>query len=369
MPITAPAAPAAGADVPQVVAANPFVRASSMVTEGAFHDNTVALTASSSTQVSDQDVPAFGYLRGIYLRITGSGGDGGTTPGVADEDAPWNVLADITLNDVNGRSLIGPLSGYDLYLSNKWGGYTYASDPLNSPIYSEPTDDGDFDFVLRLPVEVSLRDGLGSLPNQNSSATYKLAYSIAAASTVFSTQPAPTLPSVRVRAYAEFWSPVEPTDPRGMPNMTEPPAVGTTQHWTKATPNVTASSENRIRMTRVGNMLRTLIFVLRDSSGDRTTAGFPDALRIEWDQRNLHVFSRDILRQQMYEQSYKTLEAGVLVVSFAADLDGKIGMEMRDQWLPTTEATRLELVGTFGSDADNLQILTNDVAPRGVVHV
>ncbi len=369
MPITAPAAESPAKDAPAVVSANPFVRAASQVTEGAFHDNTVTLSASSSTQVSDQDVPAFGYLRSLLLRVTASGGSGSGTNAVADEDAPFNVLADVTLNDVNGRSLVGPLSGYDLYLANKWGGYAYGTDATSAPEYSAVDTDGDFDFILRLPVEVSLRDGLGALPNQNSSATYKLGYSIAAASTVYGTQPAPTLPSVRVRAYAEFWSPVEPADPRGMPNMTEPPAVGTTQHWTKSTPNVVASSENRIRMTRVGNMIRTLIFVLRDSSGDRTTTDFPDALRLEWDQRNLHVFSRDVLRRHMWEQSQLTPDTGVLVLPFSADLDGKIGMEMRDQWLATTEATRLELVGTFGSGASSLQILTNDVAPRGVVHV
>lgn len=369
MPITAPAPEKKNGETPRVVAANPFVRAATAVTEGAFHDKTSTLSASSSTQVSDQDVPAFGYLRAILLRVTASGGSGSGTPAVADEDAPFNVLADVTLNDVNGRSLIGPLSGFDLYLANKWGGYAYATDAKNAPGYVAVDTDGDFDFILRLPVEVSLRDGLGSLPNQNSGATYKLGYSIAAADDLYATSPVPTLPSVRVRAYAEFWSPVEPVDPRGMPNMTEPPAVGTTQHWTKATPNVVASSENRIRMTRVGNMIRSLILVLRDNAGDRLDSGFPDALRVEWDQRNLHVFSRDILQQQMWEQSGADLDLGVLVLPFSSDLDGKIGMEMRDQWLATTEATRLEIVGSFGAGASQLQVLTNDIAPRGVVHV
>jgi len=368
MPITE-AAPAKNGDAPKVVAANPFVRAASQVTEGAFHDATTALSAASATQISDQDVPAFGYLRSILLRVTGSGGAAGATNAVADEDAPFSVLSDITLNDVNGRSLIGPISGFDLYLINKWGGYAYACDAKSAPGYAAVDADGDFDFILRLPVEVSVRDGLGSLPNQNSSATYKLAYSVNAADNVYTTKPGTTLPSVRVRAYAEFWSPVEAVDPSGVPNMTEPPAVGTTQHWTKSTPNVAGGSENRIRMTRVGNMIRTLIFVVRDSSGDRQTTAFPDALRLEWDQRNLHVFSRDVLRHQMWETSGEDIEAGVLVVSFAADLDGKIGAEMRDQWLPTTEATRLELVGTFGAAASNLQVLTNDIAPRGAIHV
>lgn len=349
-----------------IVAANPFVRAASMVTEGAFHDNTVALTATGSVQVSDQDIPAFGYLRSILLRVTASGGAG--TVAVAHEDAPFSALQDITLNDVNGRSLVGPVSGFDLYLINKWGGYAYATDPKKAPGFVAPTTAGNFDYLVRLPVEVSLRDGLGSLPNQNSSATYKLSYAVAAANKVFTTLPT-TLPSVRIRAYAEFWSPVEPVDPRGMPNQTEPPAVGTTQHWTKSTPNVVGGSENRIRMTRVGNMVRQLLFVLRDTAGNRTSVDFPDQLRFEWDQRNLHVFSSAILRHTMWEHTGEALDTGVLVFDFAADLDGKTGMEMRDQWLPTTEATRLELVGTFGANAKALQVLTNDVAPRGTVHV
>lgn len=357
-----------GSAAPAMVQANPFVRASTQTVEGAFHDKSTQMTG-SAIQVQDVDVPSFGFIRSVILKVTLSGGSGSGTPAVADEDAPFNVLQDITLKDVNGRPLVGPLSGFDLYLADKWGGYTFADDQKLGPLYSAVDGDGDTTFFVRVPVEVSERDGLGALPNQNSSATYKVSYTVAGSGTVYSTPPAPTLPSVRVQAYCEFWSPVEPADPFGKPNVTQPPAVGTTQHWTKSTPDI-GGGDRRVRMTRVGNMIRTLIFVLRTAAGARTTDDFPDDFRVELDQRNLFVQSRDVLRQQMWERSgHATLDTGVLVLTWAADLDGKIGFEMRDQWLATTEATRLELVGSFGGSASSLQVLTNDIAPVGQVHI
>lgn len=361
----APVAPKATAAAPAAATAvNPFVRASREVVE-TFHDRSTVLAA-GSTQVADIDVPSFGYLRNVVIQIDATGGTGAVA--VAREDAPWAVLTDVQLMDVNGRPLTGPVNGFDLFLKEKWlPGSNYDSNPANLPSFAAVGADGNFAFELTIPIEVSIRDGLGALPNQNAAASYRLSYTIAAAADVYATVPT-TLPTIRVRAHMESWAPVEAVDPRGIPNQAEPPNTGTTQHLAKSLPVIQAGDQ-RIRMSRVGNMVRGLIFILRSTANPRlrTTVDFPAQIRIEWDQKNLMVCSRDYLRNRMRKNSGQTPDVGVLVLDFAHDLDGHTGNEMRDQWLATTSATRLELVGTFGANAGKLDILTNDVAPAGAI--
>jgi hypothetical protein len=143
---------------------------------------------------------------------------------------------------------------------------------------------------------------------------------------------------------------------------------GSTQHWSKSVNNITAGDQ-RVRLTRMGNMIRSLVLVFRDTTPARSTTNFPDPFRLELDGKVLMVVGRTILRRYMWERSILTLGAfdtGVVVLDFAHDFDGRIGHEVRDQWLPTTQATRLEIVGNFGA-AGTLSVLTNDVALAGGV--
>ncbi len=363
----APPAPAEqNRQAAQAVAQNPFTRAAREVIEP-FGDRSTPLLAASIQQIADVEVPSFGFLRNLLVLVTATGGAAGAAVVAAREDAPWNVLTDIQLTDVNGRPLTGPLNGFDLFLKEKWlPGSAFDSNPANSPAFAAVDANGNFSFLLRIPVEVAIRDGLGALPNQNASSEYRISYSIAPASDVYSVAPATALPTIRTRFFLESWSPADPADPRGVPNMVEPPAVGTTQHVVKSTPVIQAG-EQRIRFTRVGNMIRGLILVLRNNANPRlrTTVDFPDQFRIEFDSKNLVVAHRDVLRHYMRERSGYAPDTGVIVWDFAHDLDGHTGNEMRDQWLPTTQATRLELVGNFGAAAGKLDIITNDVAPSG----
>jgi hypothetical protein len=347
------------------VAANPFVRASREVTE-TFHDRGTQMAA-GPVAVDDVEVPPFGFLRNIIISVEATGGAAGAAVVAAREDAPWNVLQDVQLLDTNGRPLVGPVTGFDLFLKEKWlPGSSFDSNPANLPSFSGVDANGNFSLELVVPVEVSLRDALGALPNQNASSEYRFGYKIAGSGDVYAVAPAGALPTIRVRCHMEAWAPADPVDPRGVPNMVEPPAVGTTQHLIKSLPVIQAG-EQRVRFTRVGNMIRGWILVLRNNANPRlrTTVDFPELIRLEWDQKNLAVMRRDYLRNLMRKRSGYAPDTGVLVIDFAHDLDGRVGNEMRDQWLPTSSATRLELVGNFGANAGALQIITNDVAPAG----
>jgi hypothetical protein len=280
------------------------------------------------------------------------------------------------LADVNGAPLFGPVSGYDLYLSNKYGGYEFSGDPRQSPSFSAvAAATGNFAFSVKIPVEINLRDSLGSLANQNASSTYKVKYTINNAAGIYTTPPVTTNPTVRVRLFLEAWSQPPVTDLRGMPQATTPPAHGTSQYWSKYTLPVPAGA-NTLRWTRVGNFIRTVVLVNRRTASTRLLgeADFPDPSQIFWDTRLLHNYTKAVWRDTIKNRTGYTAAAeaaggpdnGVFPYDWIHEFDGKMGRELRDGWLPTVQSTRLELQGSFAS-ASTLDIITNDVAPNGEV--
>lgn len=360
--LVAPRADASG-PAPAPSAVNPFTRAAKEHREP-FWDNALTV-ASTSQQVSNIDVPAFGFMRHLVVLVTASGGTASGTSAVMQEDAPYNVLQDVQLADVNGAPIVGPMNGYDLLLANAYGGYVFQTAPTSQPSYTAPDTGGNFQFKLRIPVEVAQRDGLGSLPNTNSGSTYKLSYSVAPSATLFSTAPGGVQPSIRVRCWLEAWTQPPAFDFQGIPNATTPPAVGTTQFWSKSVHTISAG-ENRIRLPRMGNLLRTMIMSFRTTAPARSTSNFPDPFRIEWDSRIYDNVARILIHDQMNERTGITAPTGVFVYDWTHDLSLKSGNEYRDLYLPTTQGTKFELVGSFGA-AGTLQILTNDVAPAAPI--
>jgi hypothetical protein len=360
----------------------PFVRASAEHSEPVGYDVSTVMTASVQT-LPDIQVPAYGFLRSIVLVVTTTAGVGTTV--AHTEDSPFNALSNIVLQEPNGAQICNFPSGYDLYLANKFGGYRFSNDPRNSPNYSVSASATapSFSFVLRIPVEVNNRDALGSLPNQNSGALFRVKLNLSSFATVFSgTQTSG--PTVRVRAYAEEWDqPEDSTD--GVANQTVPPAVNTTQYWSRQDFPVNAGAAN-IRLTRMGNYIRNLIFVFRTAAGSRSLADadFPDPASLYYDTRPLDTLSRQQwLERQMEKYGYVSQigrnnaitpvgvtvnvdsgqgrENSVWPYDFAHEFDGKVGAENRSLWLPTWSSTRFEIGnGTWG-ESGTLSVLTNDV--------
>lgn len=368
-----------------VVPVVPFIRASAEHREPVLDVQRLML-ASGSQDLGVFDVPAYGYLRSIVLVVTATGAVGGTF----GEDGPWNVLQNIALTEPNGAVIAQFDSGHSLFLANKWGGYRapYGSDPKASPAYSQDAA-GNFTFLLRIPVEISAREALGALPNQNSAASFKvrltLATAAAAATNLYSALTTP--PTVRVRAYMEAWDQPE-TSVAGQTNQVTPPAMNTTQFWSSQTFSV-AAGQQQIRLTRVGNYLRNLIFVLRRAGTSRANgdADMPDPTTIYLDTRPLDVVERNNWKNQMFERTGNGgraagatvttalaadtiggLDAGVFVYDFCHEFDNGLGRETRDLWLPTLGSSRLEVQGSF-ANAGTLTVLTNDVAIAGSVFI
>lgn len=354
-------------DAPAVM--NPFIKASRERT--LVGPSNVGDITTTAIQTQLFDVPAGGFLRYIELDVTMAGGAAGLATVAEDEDAPFTILDSIVLTDVNGNPLVGPVSGYDLYLIQKWGGYDFSCDAKQAPGYTAPDSDGDFRFQLRLPVEISARDGYGSLANMDASQTFKLQWSYSADSVVYSTSP-DTLGDVTVNIAVDIWDRPPPVDARGAQNAQFPPAHGTTQYWKKATYDLQSGDVTQ-RLARIGNNIRNLVMIWRDTSGDRAPTTFPDPIRFQIDDHAFDLITRTRLRNRMWRQygysgtadTAGAEDSGVFVWNFDHDLDGKPGFSNRLGLLHTHQGTKLELIGSTG-EAGVLTVLTNDIAvPAG----
>jgi len=347
------AAPPAGTTSEQrrAITPNAFTKASKRKVEP-FADLSSTLGTSAKT-IQQIDVPATGYLRHIVLDVQVDG----VTAATYVADAPWSILSSVMLSDVNGQPIV-LLSGYDLFLANLLGGYAQNPDPVASPVYSKGATG--FRFQLRIPVEIVQRNALGALPNLNASMTYKLKMNLAPSAEVFASVTG--TPNVRIRAHVESWTNPVGADVNGVPNVTTPPALGTTQNWTNyASPVVVG--QNTIRLPRVGNVLRNLIFVFRDETGARTDAGIPAEVSkfIDGNQWTRNSFTYELQRMwELYGFGASQRPTGVWVVALTDDFDGTPGEEMGDYWLPTSGATRLEVQGTFTAKG-SLGVITNDI--------
>lgn len=355
----------------------PFVRASALRREQPFVDRTQAITTADQ-DLGSFDIPAYGFLRSLLVIVTATGGAG--VAAVAHEDAPFSVLKNILLTEPNGAVIAQFNSGYSLFLANKYGGYRFAQDPrayTDTGLYQGVQTNGNFACAYRIPVELNTRDALGSLPNQNAAATFKLRLTInsgATGGTLYSTQPT-GFPNLSVKVIPEYWD-QPPQSIDGAAAAALPPALSTTQFWTEQQFSVNAGSFN-VRLTRMGNYIRNLIFCYRRAGTSRSNgeADWPDPTYLYVDIHQQDSLLKSVWKQQIYERyGYGTaaLEAaggrdnGVYPYDFCHEFDGKVGHENRDLWLPTKASSRVEIQGTFGN-AGTLTVLTNDVATVGNV--
>lgn len=346
----------------------PFIRASGKHREVAF-DTQGAMTT-SDVDLGPFDVPAYGYMASLVLVVQATGGAG--TSVTLTEDAPWNLIKNVQLKEPNGATIFSVSSGFGAYLAHKWGGYRFSNDPRQIPIFATAVGtSANASFILRIPVELSQRDGLGSLPNQNSAATFKLSLTRAKVADVFGGTVS-TPPTVRIRGYLEAYDQPD-IQTAGQTNQTMPPAMNTTQYWSEQQ-YAYNSGDFAVRLTRMGNYIRNLVFVARRASSTRANgdADWPDPIDLLLDTRVVDHIEKNQFRQQMYERYGYTgtidtagaQDTGVFAYDYAHEFTGKVGFENRDLWLPTLGSSRVELKGSW-AQAGTLTVYTNDVSPVG----
>jgi hypothetical protein len=144
-----------------------------------------------------------------------------------------------------------------------------------------------------------------------------------------------------------------------------PPFAGTIQLWSQQ-PNVGVNAgANRIALNRMGNLLRSVLVVLR-SAGARSDAIIGDPVTLRWDDINLDVVDRKTIRKRMreYTNDLVARDTGVYwfgIYNYGADMLS--GGPAVASWLPTVTATRYEISTPAGSGtAGTLDWVVNDVS-------
>ena len=366
--------PNAAAQAPAI----PFKIGSRKQTRQAFTPPTVTLSASTSTAVSPIEIPATGYLSSVRLNVSYT--YVASTVVTYAADAPFNMIASIGVRSADGTPLITPMTGYQLYLINKYGAQTFTgrnADPKLGYGYSAPVATGTNtgSFFVSLPFEFDHEFGLGAIPALASNRSYIIDLTLNSSANVFATG---TITSVTasVTGFSEYWAQPAAANSLGQAQQTAPQALGTLARWQLETPVLTPG-DKYIKSNNVGGTIRSHILVLRNSSGARIdTNGWPNIFQLYLDNEPQFYFTQAYFQDFMSRvygldgsQSTKdgagALDTGVYVLPYQAMLGGLAGdpANSRGQLLNTNSASLLQFYGSsFGSAVSTLEVLTNTVS-------
>ena len=310
--------------------------------------------------------PVGGYLRFYPLYVTASGGSGSSTAAVASADAPWNTIQNLFLRDPFGQPII-QADGFSLYLMDLYSGQSgslgFGNQTITLPSYSAITSAGNFNFRIHIPFELD-SSGYCSLPAMNAASQPSIWVQTNPASVVYSTSPG-TVPTLQLQLDEEFWA--APVD---NPQFA-PPDVGSSAQWsvTKAPTGIASAQFQRIVLPRVGALCNTLILILRDSTGARVD-GWPTSdlqLWVDGVPQLIETFNER--QDKMWTQFGVTRPTGVIVYTFRNSVQSFVSTaDTYDLILPTSPATLLEVVGTWGTIANSpaqLYQLTGELYPLG----
>lgn len=362
----------------QATSVLPFTMASRVSTRNSFTIATpLAPSAPTIASGTPVQIPAVGYLKSLRMEvaITNSGG----TPSYT-ADAPFNVISRVSFKNSAGQNLITPLTGYELYLINKYSGmgaglasaYGNLSDPKVGRVYTAVAGTG-ARFFLDIPLEIDPEYALGSIPALASNRSYQLEIEFASIATVFGAVTPPTSATVTVDATANYWDVPIATTPGGTAQATDPFGLGTLSLFQKENPNL-APGEQLTRSNNTGNVIRNLIFVARTAAGARTDADWSNICELYVDNNPLLRLKKNEWQDAMARwfgltasalDSAGGLDTGVYVLPFylfAGGLAGDPG-NSRAQLLATLDATLLQFKGySWGANISQLAIITQAIA-------
>lgn len=336
---------------------------------------------SSVQQLAPIQIPANGYLRNIILDVE-IAATGNSASVAYNNDAPFNVLQNVSLQAANGDSLINPLDGFSLYAVNKYGCFSRGVyDPLRSPTYAKTTGTGSTggsaQFQVNIPVEVDARDALGSLPNMAANQSFLLNIYLNNEAGVYSTSPT-AAPTVTITMTAEYWAAPAASNASGVAQQTAPRCANAVSLIQTQQPPITASTDQNIQLLQVGNTIRWIMCILRDSSGDRDSSDWPNQTNLLVNNDYWYYKTKANWENQMAQDygltagvantpTLNSLDTGVFVFTDFMN-DGSSGDNVaqgssnRDLMLVTGSATALYLeANSWGSSASSLNVITNSL--------
>lgn len=248
----------------------PFVVGSNLYREAPFSTTVFAMGASSQEFVNN--VTPGGFLRGITMQVTATGGTIGA--GTLANDVPYSILQSCSLEDISGGPILYPMGGYQYALCQKylrpWDGA-----PEKRTVFSATINPA---FTLRFFAEV--KDTLAVLANTDARAQYRFRYTVAAANQAgpygLTTAAATTNPTLTIKLYIESWAQPDLNDLLGNAIQQIPDGLACSRFLMHEQPVIT-SANNVVRETLTGNEIRGFIFVVRNGDANHTRIDLTDA--------------------------------------------------------------------------------------------
>lgn len=342
-----------------------------------FSNNQTVSNLAGPVSFAPIQLPATGFVRKIGLVFTASVTSASAGAVVAG-DGPFNLITGITLTDATGQPITQPISGYNLYLVNKY--FSSGNVDTNIPrawgnphlgpeyAYSSTATTGTAKFRLDLDLEQDYETGYGCIPNLDSNASLQLKIDVAASTVAFSGTTT-TVATVAVRVSQYYWAPVGSTT-GGVANQTQPDGFGDFLETRYETQTVTAAAENTVPINNRGGLVKGFLLISR-AAGARVAYTAGSNFGLVYDNNAIDEGitleeQQDMLRRTYgyigadLGTSYAPLSAGVLpgldngvmALNFGALSGG------RDSWLSTRVGTLLQVKATPGAAATQLEIVT-----------
>lgn len=342
---------------------------------------TVTVTQSQSPQQIPNyyNVTPQGWIAGIWFDFQMSVTGNATNNVSFHNDQPFSVINKMTLRDLGQQPVIGPLSGYDWFLLNKFGGYQAAgaADPRADVTYSVTTGTGatagSFTFSLFLPFEFVHRDALGTADN-TSKPGWSVELWVDSQANTYNQVPS-TMGSLTVRAYPQGYTKPLSAAPTGRGYAQSPPRPGTRQYWASEGGEAYNGQFTYDLINGISFPLRNIIYKAIDASAGTRAAGdadFPDPVTLLYGNvQLLSSRSKNRWKSTMGRQFGLTstapdtangLEAGVYVYPRTIDFSLSAGDELRYRYLDTKQGTLLRLAGNANASM-LLYALTNWIKP------
>lgn len=324
-----------------------------------FATDTTTLGASASEK--QFNINPGGFMRGVRLEIRSAGGALGG--GTLNADAPPAVLQSAALENIDGSPIIYPMGGY-AHMVGQWFFRPWWGDPQRRFDYSATVNPS-----VSLFLQPEIRHTAGVLANTDARALYRVRWTYATLATLVAAG-APTAPAVTVTAYMESWAQPDAQDLRGNPIEEIPPGLNLATLRRQQIINLAAAgADNTFQMSNMGNELRGILVITRNSSGARTDL-LSDPIRWRLDNRSMGVFSSQEVFNRMSDfygslQNGSTRPTGVYVWPRYYNPGDMVG----ESWLATTNATYLifESATAAGGSGGTAQFITDEVVPVGPV--
>ncbi|MGH7744992.1 MAG: hypothetical protein ACREQ5_09355 [Candidatus Dormibacteria bacterium] len=372
----------------------PFIRASKKLQTFGYAANIATNNTSNFTPTVSLG-PVAGFLRGLLLKVSVTGGAG--TGATYQPDAPFSYVQSLIVRDINNTTIY-QVSGLELYLINIYSGQVAnggSQNPALRPSFSAGTGAGNFTFSLVVPFELN-RTGYCSLAAASAASPIQVQVvfaSLAASGAVMNAAPsAVTGQTVQFNINQIYWSLVQ--------NDIEiaPPDLGATCQWGSAAagqnPGANANTLVQSPQTLSG-WVTTQIITMRDSTSSGAGPARVGALPAT--DQTYRLDGVDLYSKQLYTEmqdklysnfgivtgvdspqplaagsgvgSSAQLTKGIAVFTWRDDVTEEVNAaDTFDELLHIAPGTVIQYGGTFGSGGTppyTLTFTTGILVPTG----